>query len=112
MVIIEDAEGPTSIGGVMGGARSEVVAETTRVLMEAASWVGPNIHATSGRLGLRTEGSGRFEKGLSPEQALEGQIVATRLMLELTGAKVVQGTIDVGTAGAPPAVIRLREARV
>jgi phenylalanyl-tRNA synthetase beta chain len=111
MVIIEDADGPTSIAGVMGGARSEVVPETTRVLMEAASWVGPNIHATSQKLGLRTEASGRFEKGLSPEQALEGQIVATRLMLELTGAKLVDGTIDVGGEGAPPAVIRLRTAR-
>src|SRR4051794_27846066 len=111
MVVIEDADGPTSIAGVMGGARSEVVPETTRVLMEAASWVGPNIHATSQKLGLRTEASGRFEKGLSPEQAMEGQIVATRLMLELTGAKLVDGTIDVGGGGAPPAVIRLRTAR-
>jgi phenylalanyl-tRNA synthetase beta chain len=111
MVVIEDADGPTSIAGVMGGARSEVVPETTRVLMEAASWVGPNIHATSLKLGLRTEASGRFEKGLSPEQALEGQIVATRLMLELTGAKLVDGTIDVGGGGEPPAVIRLRTAR-
>src|SRR5256885_14366812 len=105
MVVIEDAEGPTSIGGIMGGARSEVVPETTRVLMEAASWIGPNIHATSGALGLRTEASGRFEKGLSPEQAMEGQIVATRLMLELTGARLVGGTIDQGSAslrGAPP----------
>src|SRR3954467_7906476 len=111
MVVIEDAEGPTSIGGVMGGARSEVVPETTRVLMEAASWVGPNIHATSLKLGLRTEASGRFEKGLSPEQAMEGQIVATQLMLELTGAKLVDGTIDVGGERLEPATIRLRTAR-
>src|SRR5437764_3517455 len=60
MVIIEDAEGPTSIGGIMGGARSEVVAETTRVLMEAASWVGPSVHAASPKLGLRTQACGRF----------------------------------------------------
>jgi phenylalanyl-tRNA synthetase beta chain len=113
MVVIEDAEGPTSIAGIMGGSRSEVVPETTRVLMEAASWVGPNIHATSGRLGLRTEASGRFEKGLSPEQAMEGQIVATRLMLELTGARLVEGTIDVGGDRLePPGEIHMREARV
>src|SRR4051812_39013607 len=111
MVVIEDADGPTSIAGVMGGARSEVVETTTRVLMEAAAWVGPNIHATSTKLGLRSEASGRFEKGLSPEQAMEGQIVATRLMLELTGAKLVEGTIDVGGEGPPPATIRLRTAR-
>src|SRR4051812_479300 len=113
MVVIEDAEGPTSIAGVMGGARSEVVPETTRVLMEAAAWVGPNVHATSTKLGLRTEASGRFEKGLSPEQAMEGQIVATRLMLELTGARLVGGTIDVGGDRLEPdAAILLREARV
>ena len=47
MVVIEDDEGPTSIAGVMGGARSEVHEGTTRVLMEVATWVGPNIHRTS-----------------------------------------------------------------
>ena len=72
---------------------------TTRVLMEAANWDGPNIQRTSTRLGLRTEASGRFEKGLAPEQAMEGQAVATQLMLELTGARLVEGTIDVGGAG-------------
>ena len=51
--------------------RSEVAADdTTRVLMEAANWNGPNLQRTSQRLGLRTEASGRFEKGLAPEQAM------------------------------------------
>ena len=86
MVLIEDAEGPTSIAGVMGGARSEVQPDTTRVLMEAANWNGPNIHRTSLKLGLRSEASTRFEKQLQPEQAIEAQAVATQLMLELTGA--------------------------
>ena len=67
--------------------------------MEAATWNGPNIQRTSTRLGLRTEASGRFEKQLQPEQALEGQAVATRLMIELCGARPVGGTIDVGGAG-------------
>ena len=53
----------------MGGARSEVGPTTTRVLMEVATWNGPNIHRTSWRLGLRSEASARFEKGLQPEQA-------------------------------------------
>lgn len=110
--LIADADGPTSIAGVMGGTRSEVQADTTRVLMEAASWDGPNIHETSLKLGLRSEASGRFEKGLSPEQALEAQIVATKLMLQLTGATLVPGTIDVGGPGPDAQVIRLRDARV
>src|SRR3954469_21243617 len=112
MLVIDDADGPTSIGGVMGGARSEVSESTTRVLMEVASWNGPNIHRTSNALGLRSEASGRFEKGLAPEQAMEAQVVATRLMIELTGAGVVGGTIDAGPFAQhpwPDATIRLRD---
>jgi phenylalanyl-tRNA synthetase beta chain len=115
MLVIEDADGPTSIAGVMGGARSEVEDGTTRVLMEVASWIGPNIHRTSNILGLRSEASGRFEKGLAPEQAMEAQIVATKLMVELTGATVVGGTIDAGPFAGDPwpnATIRLREHKV
>jgi phenylalanyl-tRNA synthetase beta chain len=112
MVVIDDADGPTSIAGVMGGERSEVAPETTRVLMEVANWDGPNIHRTSQRLGLRSEASSRFEKGLAPEQAMEAQIVATKLMVELTGARLVPGTIDVGGPGPKAAIIRLRERKV
>jgi phenylalanyl-tRNA synthetase beta chain len=110
-MVIEDAEGPTSIGGIMGGARSEVTESTTRVLLELATWDGPNIHATSTALGLRTEASSRNEKGLSPEATVEGQRVAVELMVELTGATRRPGWIDVGGPGPAPAVIRLREAR-
>ena len=112
MLVIDDAEGPTSIAGVMGGLRSEVNDGTTRVLMEAATWNGPNIQRTSTRLALRTEASGRFEKGLSPELALEGQALAAKLMVEVCGARPVGGTIDVGGPGPEAAVLRLREARV
>ena len=116
MCLIEDDEGPTSIAGIMGGARSEVSESTTRVLMEAATWNGPNIQRTSQRLGLRTEASGRFEKQLQPEQALEGQAIAARLMVELCGAQPAGGTIDVASGAvrdaAVPRTLRLREARV
>jgi phenylalanyl-tRNA synthetase beta chain len=112
MVVIADADGPTSIAGVMGGARSEVQPSTTRVLMEAANWHGATVHRTSIKLGLRSEASGRFEKQLQPEQAMHGQAVATQLMIELCGARVVPGTIDVGGPGPAPQTIRLRDARV
>jgi len=112
MVVIDDADGPTSIAGLMGGARSEVAADTTRVLLEVATWNGPNIHRSSAALGLRSEASSRFEKGLQPEQCMQAQAVATRLMLELCGATVAPGTIDVGSPPPPPQVIRLREQRV
>ncbi|HEY5046210.1 MAG TPA: phenylalanine--tRNA ligase subunit beta [Solirubrobacteraceae bacterium] len=112
MVVIADADGPTSIAGVKGGARSEVRPETKRVLLEVASWNGPNIHRTAWSLGLRSEASGRFEKGLPAEQCMYAQAVATGLLIECCGARVVSGTIDVGWSGTPPRVIRLREARV
>ena len=112
MVLIADADGPTSIAGVMGGARSEVASDTRRVLMEAANWNGANIHRTSLKLGLRSEASGRFEKQLQPEQAIEAQAVATALMIELTGARVVPGTIDIGGPGPEPNAIRLRDVRI
>ncbi|HWW52470.1 MAG TPA: phenylalanine--tRNA ligase subunit beta, partial [Acidimicrobiales bacterium] len=112
MVVIEDADGPTSIAGVMGGTRSEVAPDTTRVLLEVATWNGPNIHRTSSALGLRSEASSRFEKGLQPEQTMHAQAVAARLMVELCGASIAAGTIDVGQQEGPVRVIRLREARV
>jgi phenylalanyl-tRNA synthetase beta chain len=112
MLVIEDGEGPTSIAGLMGGARSEVQPDTTRVLLEVASWNGPNIHRSSWALALRSEASGRFEKGLQPEQCMHAQAVASQLMIELCGATLLPGTIDIGAQ--PPALqsIRLREQRV
>jgi phenylalanyl-tRNA synthetase beta chain len=112
MVVIEDSDGPTSIAGIMGGERSEVQQETTRVLMEVANWSGPNIHRTSWALGLRSEASGRFEKGLAPEQCMHAQVVATHLMVELCGAKALDGTIDVAWEPTPEQTIALREHRV
>ncbi len=115
MVVIADDAGVTSLAGLMGGARSEVSSQTRRVLMEGATWDGPNLQRTSSALGLRSEASTRFEKQLVPEQTLEAQAVAAELMLSLTGASLAPGTIDVGPAAGglpPPPQIRLRAARV
>ncbi|MFL5876509.1 MAG: phenylalanine--tRNA ligase subunit beta [Solirubrobacteraceae bacterium] len=112
MVVILDGEGPTSLAGIMGGSRSEVADDTTRVLMEVASWNGPNIQRTSRKLGVRSEASARFEKGLSPDAALEAQVMASVLMEHVVGATLLPGTIDVGGAGPPPATLTLRPERV
>jgi phenylalanyl-tRNA synthetase beta chain len=112
MALISDAEGPTSLAGIMGGQVSEVSGETTRVAMEAATWVGPNILETSKALGLRSEASGRFEKQLHPDQAADAQRIAARLMVELCGARPVAGMKDVYPRPAEPRVVRLRLARL
>ena len=104
--------GPSGIAGIMGGQVSEVSDKTTRVLMEAATWVGPNIMRTSKALGLRTEASARFEKQLHPEQAIAAQRLAARLMVELCGARMVPGTVDVYPQPAAPRVVALRRERM
>ncbi|HKP91409.1 MAG TPA: phenylalanine--tRNA ligase subunit beta, partial [Thermoleophilaceae bacterium] len=110
--LVCDAEGPSGIAGIMGGEVSEVSDATTRVLMEAATWVGPNILRSSARLGLRTEASARFEKQLHPDQALAGQRLAARLMVDLCGARLVSRTIDVYPRPVEPTVVPLRPERV
>ena len=112
MAMVCDAEGPSGIAGIMGGQISEVSGETTRVLMEMATWVGPNILETSKRLGLRSEASARFEKQLHPDQAIAAQRLAARLMVELCGARYVPGTIDVYPEPVAPRKVPLRSARV
>ncbi|MBK5220681.1 MAG: phenylalanine--tRNA ligase subunit beta [Thermoleophilia bacterium] len=112
-VLVCDENGPTGIAGVMGGQVSEVSATTTRVLLEVANWNGTNILRTSRLLGLRSEASSRFEKQLHPDLCLRAQEIASQLLLELCGAKLVAGTIDVAAASwAAPRQLVLRAARV
>jgi phenylalanyl-tRNA synthetase beta chain len=112
VALVCDAEGPSGIAGIMGGQVSEVSPKTTRVLMEAATWVGPNIMRSSKELGLRTEASARFEKQLHPEQAMAAQRLAARLMVDLCGARMVPGTLDVYPRPAEPRRVGLRHQRM
>ena len=111
-VLVCDREGPSAIAGVMGGARSEVSAETTRVLLEVATWNGANILRSSRLLSLRSEASARFEKQLHPELAMHAQRVASRLLVELCGARLVPGTIDENAGIPEPRVVTLRVPKV
>jgi len=111
-VLVCDRNGPSGIAGIMGGQVSEVSGETTRVLLEVANWNGTNILRTSRLLGLRSEASSRFEKQLHPELCMRAQRIASQLMVEICGAKLVPGTIDVDAAAAEPQRIPLRGTRV
>lgn len=111
-MLICDARGPVGIGGIMGGAASEVSESTTTVAIEAATWNGPNILRTSSKLGLRTEASARFEKQLAPELALGAQRLTSRLMVELCGARLAPGEVDVAAEASPQRPIRLRSERL
>jgi phenylalanyl-tRNA synthetase beta chain len=110
-VLVCDRNGPSGIAGIMGGQVSEVSESTTRVLLEVATWNGVNILRTSRKLGLRSEASNRFEKQLHPELAIWGQRLASRLIVELCGARLVPGTIDAAAELPPPTRVRLRAGR-
>ncbi|HEY5943340.1 MAG TPA: phenylalanine--tRNA ligase subunit beta [Solirubrobacterales bacterium] len=111
-VLVCDRNGPSGIAGIMGGQSSEVSDSTTRVLLEVANWNGTNILRTSRLLGLRSEASSRFEKQLHPELTMRAQRIASRLLVELCGAKLVPGTIDVAAEVPPLRQLTLRGARV
>jgi phenylalanyl-tRNA synthetase beta chain len=111
-VLVCDREQPTGVAGVMGGQVSEVSGETTSVLLEVANWNGTNILRTSRELSLRSEASARFEKQLHPDLTMRAQAIASKLMVELCGATLVPGTIDVAADPPPPRTLTLRGSRV
>ena len=98
-LLICDAERPVAVAGVMGGELAEVSEHTSDVLLEAASFERGGVQRTRRRIGLSTEASMRFERGVDPEGAPVGADRACRLMVEWCGARVLRGEIEVG--GAP-----------
>ena len=109
-LVIADAERPVAIAGVMGGEDSEVTEETTDVLLEAANFEPSGIQRTSERLGLRSEASGRWEKGVDPHLAEDAARLCSQLFAELAGAGWT-GESDVSAELPEPAVIHLRPER-
>lgn len=93
-LLITDEAGPIALAGVMGGEHTEVTGGTTRILLESARFDPVSIRRTSTRLTLRSEASSRFERGLSPELAMEASRRATRLFVELTGGTARRGAVD------------------
>jgi len=94
MMIIADEKGPIAVAGVMGGEFSGVYETTQRVVFESACFDGPSVRATSKRLGLRTESSTRFEKGLDPSTASPALRRALELVAELDAGDIVGGILD------------------
>ncbi len=94
MLVIADAERPVAIAGIMGGATSEVSANTKRLLIEVANFDKTNIRETSKKLGLRSEASARFEKGISPQLVADALDRVCHLIEQLNAGTIVNGVID------------------
>jgi phenylalanyl-tRNA synthetase beta chain len=111
-LIIYDDEGPTSMSGTMGGARSEVSDKTARVLMEAASWDPPTIMHMWRRHDLRSEAATRFERGVDPNLADIANQRASAMVASLTGGDVLDRAVDVIPNPIVPARVKLSIAEV
>ena len=95
VLMICDGEKPVGIAGIMGGENSKITDQVHTVLFEAATFHGPSIRRSAKRLGLRTDSSGKFEKGLEPHNAEEAVNRACQLIEELGCGQAVGGMVDV-----------------
>lgn len=95
MLMICDGEKAIGLAGIMGGENSKITDDVKTMLFEAATFDGTNIRKATKRLGLRTDASGKFEKGLDPENALAAMNRACQLIEELGAGEIVGGVVDV-----------------
>ena len=101
-LVIADAQDPIGIGGIIGGANSEIGPDTTTVLLESATFNSYNNRRTAETFRLRTDATQRFEKGLRPELAPIALRRATQLIQQVAGGVIAQGIIDIYPDAANP----------
>ena len=112
MLVIADPEGPVALAGVMGGANSEITDETTTIVFESANFLGHSIRKTAIALGMRTDASGRFEKGLDLFATVPAVDRACELVEMLGAGEVFDGTIDVLAKEPDTTFIELDDKRI
>ena len=95
MLLIADDTHPVGVAGVMGGANSEITSQTRDIVFESANFYGPSVRKTALALGMRTDASNRFEKGLDPQNTIPAVQRACELVELLNAGTVCDGFIDV-----------------
>lgn len=108
MCVIFDAEKPVAIGGIMGGAATEVGATTKNLLIEAARFDAVSIRNTARKLNLHSDSSYRFERSLDPARVDWASRRCCELIIEIAGGELAAGVVDVGTPVAKRAPVVLR----
>ena len=112
MLCICDTEKPVCVAGVMGGANSEIVGNTAMVLFESANFNGASVRRTALALGMRTDSSSRYEKGLDIENTMRAVQRACELVELLGCGEVVDGVMDVVAKAPQPRTVRLEPDKV
>lgn len=101
-LVITNGKEPVAVAGVMGGAKSEVQNDTTTILLEAAYFKGITVRKASKDLGLRSDSSVRFEKGIDPNRVVQAAERASELICELSGGTVLEGSVEVNLLDVKP----------
>ena len=112
MLVIADSKKPIGVAGVMGGENSEITEKTAYAVFESANFKGVSVRKTASALGMRTDASGRFEKGLDLENTYPAVQRACELVELLGAGEVVDGIIDVRAGETAPVVIALEPERI
>lgn len=112
MLVIADGEKAVALAGVMGGADTEVSSATVNILLESAKFEGAAVRKTSRQLGLRSESSLRFEKGVDPARVVPALDRAASLMARYAGGLVADGIAEAATRSAKPAVVSVSLDRI
>lgn len=107
MLVIADSEKASAVAGVMGGEYSGINEGTHTIVFESACFLGSSVRLTAQKLGMRTESSGRFEKGLDPRNCEPALLRACQLVEQLGAGEVVGGMIDVDHSDPNPRVLTL-----
>lgn len=111
-LLICDGKKPVALAGVMGGLNSEILNDTTNVLLESAYFDPANTRKTAKSLGISTDSSQRFERGVDPEGQIYAVERAAQLIYELAGGEIAQGNIDCNPRPIPKKNVKLRIDRV
>jgi phenylalanyl-tRNA synthetase beta chain len=112
MCVIADARRPVALGGIMGGAETEVTPETTEVLLESAVFDPLAIRNAARRLNLHSASSYRFERGIDPAAVEWASLRCAEMILDLAGGELADGSVDVGAPPPAGKPIELRFARL
>ena len=112
MLMIKDAEKPVAIAGVMGGLNSEITSDTKTIVIESANFYSNSVRTTSKRLTLRTEASGRYEKGIDPNLCEQAADRMCHLIEQIGAGTVVSGKIDVKFKEWPATPVKARVSRI
>ena len=112
MLCICDEHKPVCVAGVMGGANSEIVGDTAMVLFESANFNGVSVRRTAAALGMRTDASARYEKGLDPMNTMKAVQRACELVELLGCGEVVDGVMDVIAKDKAPTVVKLEPEKI